>query len=92
MLSALAFVPLTAKRAADVDADGPHVGLIRVTDAVVEGDKDAAGGKQQTGDQQAQNQSVQDDRGNSCFYQHRDHYTHTHRIHTHREYTIIIVI
>lgn len=52
------FVRLTAERGADVDANRPHVGLIRVTETVVEGDKGAAGRKHETQDQQAQNQAV----------------------------------
>lgn len=59
MLITLTFVPLTAEWAACVDANRPHVGLIRVTDTVVEGDKDAAGGKHETQDQQAHSHSVQ---------------------------------
>ncbi len=78
MLTAVTFLSLTAERAAGVDADRPHVGLIRVTDAVVEGDEDAEGRTQQTQDQQAQNQRVQDRRANAFFCQHRNHYTHTH--------------
>lgn len=69
---------LTAEWGADVDASGPHVGLIRVTETVVEGDEDAAGGKHERQDQQAQNQTVQGNGGlfsRSC--QNRNHYTHT---------------
>lgn len=60
VLRASIFVSPTAERAADVDANGPHVGLVRITDAVVEGDEDAEGGKQQTQDQQEHSQGMQD--------------------------------
>lgn len=67
----------TAERAADVDANGPHVGLVRITDAVVEGDEDAEGGKQQTQDQQEHSQGVQDYIDTSYVCQRRNHYTNT---------------
>ena len=58
--NASAFASLTTERVARVDANRPHVGLIRVTDRVVDGDKEADSRKHNTQDQQGQNQSVQD--------------------------------
>lgn len=66
-------MPLTAEGAADVDAHGPHVGLIGVTDAVVEGDAAAGSRTQKTQDQQAQNQGVEGQWGSSNLSQYRKH-------------------
>lgn len=68
-----ASVPPTTEGAAGVDAHGPHVGLIGVTDAVVEGDDDAGTRTQKTQDQQAQNQGVEGQWGSSNLSQHRKH-------------------
>lgn len=76
----------TAERAADIDANGPHVGLVRITDAVVEGDEDAEGGKQQTQDQQEHSQGMQDYIDTSYWCQRRNHYTHTRRVQEHNGY------
>lgn len=86
------FVSPTAERAADVDANGPHVGLVRITDAVVEGDEDAEGGKQQTQDQQEHSQGVQDYIDTSYVCQRRNHYTHGVQEHNgYMELTCIIL-
>lgn len=68
-------LPPTAEGAADIDAHGPHVGLIGVADAVVEGDEDAGGRGHKTQDQQAQDEGVQDQRGSSHFPQQVKHWT-----------------
>ena len=72
--------PPTADGAAGVDAHGPHVGLIGVADAVVEGDDDADGREQKTQDQQAQNQGVQGQRASSDYPQHAKHCTQRMKI------------
>lgn len=74
-----ASVPPTAEGAADVDAHGPHVGLIGVTDAVVKGD-DAAGSRtQKTQDQQAHNKGVEGQWGSSNLSQYPKHCRQTQK-------------
>ena len=70
-------VDLTADRAADVDADGAHVGLVGVADAVVQGDEDAAAGRQQTEDQQQHTQTVEDHGPTAHPPQLREHCGHS---------------
>lgn len=60
---------LTTERAADVDSNITHASLVRVADAVVERQEDAAGGKQQTQGQKDHRQKVQGWRGTSCIHQ-----------------------
>lgn len=70
-------MPPTAEGAAGVDAPGPQVGLVGVTDAVVEGDENADGREEKAEDQQGHHQGVKSQRGSSDFSQHLKHCTQT---------------
>lgn len=64
---------LTAQRAAGVDANGPHVGLVRVADAVVERDQDGDSGAEQAQGQQGHHSDLKGCRGDLRPDQLRNH-------------------
>lgn len=60
---------LTAQRAAGVDGPGPHEGLVRVADAVVERDQHGGGGAEQAQGQQGHHGDLKGHRGERDFAQ-----------------------
>lgn len=65
---------LTAQRAAEVDAHGPHVGLVRVADAVVERDQDGGSGAEQAQGQQGHHGDLKGCRRDLQLEQLRNHW------------------
>lgn len=63
---------LTAQRAAGVDGPGPHVGLVRVADAVVERDQHGGSGAEQAQGQQGHHSDLKGRRGDRYFNQPRN--------------------